>query len=221
VVRASGELLTSCGGFLGCQPPHDLIRLTYVQGSLYTALKINAEVQMERIRQLRKVRGLSQARLAVMADMDPATLNRLERGTGNPNLKTLERVADALDVGIADLLEETSPKAQSPLPLEEFAAGPAMLGRVLDAARQDAKKNTQAANRERSSEGTPQTTSGFSGTISGFAEDKVRSELRSLGFPDAFFEGLLWPLAERVTELERQIETRDRQPEDRRSTTRT
>jgi transcriptional regulator with XRE-family HTH domain len=65
---------------------------------------------MERIRELRKERGLSQVRLAVMADMDPATLNRLERGTGNPNLKTLERVADALGVEVADLL----PKGSSP-----------------------------------------------------------------------------------------------------------
>src|SRR5215208_5587366 len=57
-------------------------------------MKINAE--------LRKERGLSQVKLAVMADMVPATLNRLERGTGNPNLKTLERVADALGVEVAD-----------------------------------------------------------------------------------------------------------------------
>jgi transcriptional regulator with XRE-family HTH domain len=85
-----------------------------VQGILYTFLKINAEVQMERIRQLRKERGLSQARLAVMADMDPATLNRLERGTGNPNLKTLERVADALGVEVADFF----PKAQRRSSLE-------------------------------------------------------------------------------------------------------
>jgi transcriptional regulator with XRE-family HTH domain len=63
---------------------------------------------MERIRQLRKERGLSQAKLAVMADMDPATLNRLERGTGNPNLKTLDRVADALGVEVADFF----PKAR-------------------------------------------------------------------------------------------------------------
>jgi transcriptional regulator with XRE-family HTH domain len=82
--------------------------LTFVQVFLYTTLKINAEVQMERIRQLRKERGLSQAKLAVMADMDPATLNRLERGTGNPNLKTLERVAGALGVEVVDLF----PKAQ-------------------------------------------------------------------------------------------------------------
>jgi len=81
---------------------------------------------MDRIRQLRKERGLSQAKLAVMADMDPATLNRLERGTGNPNLKTLERVANVLEVGVADLLG----KAQAPLPpdldpadLEDWASG--------------------------------------------------------------------------------------------------
>ena len=69
---------------------------------------------MERIRQLRKERGLSQAKLAVMADMDPATLNRLERGTGNPNLKTLERVAEALGVEVADFF----PKAQRRSSLE-------------------------------------------------------------------------------------------------------
>ncbi|HEV2092571.1 MAG TPA: helix-turn-helix transcriptional regulator [Rubrobacter sp.] len=66
---------------------------------------------MRRIRQLRKERELSQVKLAVMADMDPATLNRLEQGKGNPNLKTIERVADALGVEVADLL----PKTQSPL----------------------------------------------------------------------------------------------------------
>lgn len=71
---------------------------------------------MERIRQLRKERGLSQAKLAVMADMDPATLNRLERGTGNPNLKTLERVADALGVEVADFF----PKARSSSPEPTF-----------------------------------------------------------------------------------------------------
>jgi transcriptional regulator with XRE-family HTH domain len=67
---------------------------------------------MERIRQLRNEKGLSQAKLAVMADMDPATLNRLEQGKGNPNLKTIARVAGALGVEVVDLF----PKVQSPLP---------------------------------------------------------------------------------------------------------
>jgi transcriptional regulator with XRE-family HTH domain len=84
--------------------------LTLVPVFLYTSFKINAEVQMERIRQLRKEQGLSQAKLAVMADMDPATLNRLERGTGNPNLKTLERVAEALGVEVADFFLPKAPR---------------------------------------------------------------------------------------------------------------
>jgi transcriptional regulator with XRE-family HTH domain len=65
---------------------------------------------MERIRELRNERGLTQVKLAVLADMDPATLNRLERGMGNPSLKTLERVAGALDVEVADFF----PKVSSP-----------------------------------------------------------------------------------------------------------
>ena len=52
---------------------------------------------------------MSQAKLAVRADMDPATLNRLEQGKGNPNLRTLERVADALGVEVADLLPRAQP----------------------------------------------------------------------------------------------------------------
>ncbi len=83
---------------------------------------------MERIRQLRKERELSQVKLAVMADMDPATLNRLEQGKGNPNLKTIERVADALGVEVADLL----PKTQSPLFPSDASTGRLVVARAND-----------------------------------------------------------------------------------------
>jgi transcriptional regulator with XRE-family HTH domain len=82
---------------------------------VYHVVEISVEVQMKRIRQLRQEQGLSQAKLAVMADMDPATLNRLEQGKGNPNLRTLERVAEALDVEVAELLG----KARGALPSQE------------------------------------------------------------------------------------------------------
>jgi transcriptional regulator with XRE-family HTH domain len=78
------------------------IILTFAPALGYTSVEVNAEECMERIRQLRNEKGLSQAKLAVRADMDPATLNRLEQGKGNPNLKTLERVAEALGVEVAD-----------------------------------------------------------------------------------------------------------------------
>ncbi len=70
---------------------------------------------MGRIRELRNLKGVSQARLAITAGMDPATLNRLEQGKGNPNIKTLEKLAEALSVSVSELLEEEAPKAQAPL----------------------------------------------------------------------------------------------------------
>ncbi len=74
---------------------------------------------MQRIRELRAERGLTQVRLAVAADMNPATLNRIEQGKANPNLKTLERLAAALGVGLVDLLVDDSPKVQASLWPEE------------------------------------------------------------------------------------------------------
>lgn len=56
--------------------------------------------------------GVTQVQLAALAGMDPATLNRIEQGKANPNLKTIERLADALEVEVADFF----PKAQAPLP---------------------------------------------------------------------------------------------------------
>ena len=74
---------------------------------------------MRRIRELRAERGLTQVRLAVAADMNPATLNRIEQGKANPNIKTLERLAEALGVGLTELLENESPKVQASLWPEE------------------------------------------------------------------------------------------------------
>ncbi len=70
---------------------------------------------MERLRRLRIERGLSQARLAARAELDPSTVNQIERGAREASPATLRKLADALDVGIAELLEDASPKAQAPL----------------------------------------------------------------------------------------------------------
>jgi transcriptional regulator with XRE-family HTH domain len=54
-------------------------------------------------------------RLAVAADMNPATLNRIEQGKANPNIRTLERLAEALGISLVELLADDSPKAQASL----------------------------------------------------------------------------------------------------------
>ncbi|EKS41337.1 helix-turn-helix domain-containing protein [Afipia broomeae] len=56
------------------------------------------------VRKLRVKRGLSQEALAVDAGVDRSYVGRIERGIENPTAETLERLAGALEVPIADLL---------------------------------------------------------------------------------------------------------------------
>lgn len=149
---------------------------------------------MLEVKRLRQEREWNQTELAYHAGLAPSVISQIENGKRDPSARTLRKLADALEVEVGDLF----PKAQVPLPLEELAAGAPLLEKVLDAARQDWKKNTQAAKRLFSSEGVTQHRVWF-------AEDEVRAELRKYGFPDAFFEDLLWPLAERVVGLENQV----------------
>jgi putative transcriptional regulator len=57
-----------------------------------------------RIRELRQAKGWSQQMLADHAQIERAHMTRLEEGRKEAGLKILERIADALDVGIEDLV---------------------------------------------------------------------------------------------------------------------
>lgn len=74
---------------------------------------------MEQLKRLRVEKGLSQARLAARAEVDPSTVNQIERGAREASPATLRKLAQALDVGLIELLEADSPKDQAPLPLED------------------------------------------------------------------------------------------------------
>jgi transcriptional regulator with XRE-family HTH domain len=56
------------------------------------------------VREARKRRGLSQEELAFNAGMKRSYVSDLERGTRNPSVKALARLAEALDVSPASLL---------------------------------------------------------------------------------------------------------------------
>lgn len=66
---------------------------------------------MEELKRLREQKGWSQARLAQESGVDRATINQVEGGRRSPTIATLEVLAEALGVEIADLF----PKAQAPL----------------------------------------------------------------------------------------------------------
>lgn len=60
----------------------------------------------ERIRELRKVRAISQERLAELAGVHENHVRRIERGESNPSYLVLRRIARALDVRAGKLVDE-------------------------------------------------------------------------------------------------------------------
>ena len=60
----------------------------------------------ERIRDLRKKKGLKQSWVALRSQMSPAQLCHIEQAKGQPSLRTLQRLADALEVTLDILLGE-------------------------------------------------------------------------------------------------------------------
>ena len=57
-------------------------------------------------RYFRKLKGWSQETLALQAEINPAFLGHLERGLKSPTVKTLEKIACALDISMAELFAE-------------------------------------------------------------------------------------------------------------------
>jgi transcriptional regulator with XRE-family HTH domain len=62
----------------------------------------------KRIAQLRRERALSQAGLAGKIRSTPQWVSQLERGTASPTVHTLCKIANALDVTLAELLTRPS-----------------------------------------------------------------------------------------------------------------
>lgn len=59
----------------------------------------------ENIKKIRKKKGLSQDKLAKLADVTHTTLVKIESGANNnPTIKTLKKIADALGIKIDNLL---------------------------------------------------------------------------------------------------------------------
>jgi len=64
---------------------------------------INERVGLN-IRRVREESGISQEKLAALADLHRAYVGQIERGEKNIGLKNLEKIAKALNVNIKDLL---------------------------------------------------------------------------------------------------------------------
>ena len=66
----------------------------------------NTQNLSNNIKRLREAKGLSQEKLARLADVANNTLIKMESGENkNPTLETLKKVAKALDVRVDDIIK--------------------------------------------------------------------------------------------------------------------
>lgn len=61
----------------------------------------------ERLRKLRRERGMSQEQVALQADITTSYYGLLERGQANPSISMLEKICSVLGIGISDIFTET------------------------------------------------------------------------------------------------------------------
>lgn len=59
----------------------------------------------ERVRRLRKAKGLSQETLALVCDLDRTYIGGVERGERNISLVNIHKIADALGVSARELFD--------------------------------------------------------------------------------------------------------------------
>ena len=59
----------------------------------------------QRMRKLREQKGISQLALSQKAGLDLATINKLESGNRDPMLKTIWKIANALEVSLSKLFD--------------------------------------------------------------------------------------------------------------------
>lgn len=60
----------------------------------------------EAIRRIRLSKGISQERLALLAEVDRSYVGRVERGDNNVAVLTLTRLSGALDISISELMQD-------------------------------------------------------------------------------------------------------------------
>lgn len=73
------------------------------------------------LRELRGLRAISQESLALDADVDRTYVSQIERGTGNPSLRVLCKLASTLEVSLMELFQERTGTLLRPDPPSALA----------------------------------------------------------------------------------------------------
>ncbi len=82
---------------------------TPLQYKPHLLIFVNMDIKQklgQKIKALRKLKGLSQEKLANLAEIDRTYLPTIEKGERNVSIEVVEKLAKALDVKIKDLFDE-------------------------------------------------------------------------------------------------------------------
>jgi transcriptional regulator with XRE-family HTH domain len=74
----------------------------------------------ESLRKHRIEKGLGQEQLGYLLGVSAAMISQWERGERNPKNETLQKIADALEVSLSDLLRQTIPKEENKMNEQEI-----------------------------------------------------------------------------------------------------
>lgn len=64
------------------------------------------QILADNLKRIRSERGLSQEKLAEIVDLHRTYISGIERGMRNVSLRNIEKIVEALDVGVVDLLTD-------------------------------------------------------------------------------------------------------------------
>lgn len=67
----------------------------------------------ERIRRLRKEKGLTLSQMSSLCKCSSSLLSQIETGNVNPSLSTMKSIGDALGISLAQLVPDTSPARET------------------------------------------------------------------------------------------------------------
>ena len=59
-----------------------------------------------KITEIRKLKGISQYKLAKQVMMEQSNLARIEKGLTNPTIKTLLKISDALEINLEEVIKD-------------------------------------------------------------------------------------------------------------------
>lgn len=87
------------------------------------------------LQELRKAKGWTQQSLAKISQVPRSTITHLESGTGNPSLSNLIKIADALAIGLEELLAQPRSSVRlfkaEEIPWVEKAKGQVIVRKIL------------------------------------------------------------------------------------------